>query len=156
MTAKEYLLQVSEAKKQLEQKKEEYRVLKAAAIMSGAADGEPVQTSTSGDRLEQAVIKYTDLETEIIEDSVALVRMIQRLGQMIDLLDNPLHRSILRDRYLYGKSCSQIAYEHAYGWKYVINQHGRALSEFHALYHCEYENLSKKMVNSKRCGLNVD
>ena len=141
MTAKEYLLQVSEAREQLEQKKEEYKVLKAAAIMSGRSAGERVQTSMSGDQLERSVIKYTDLEAEIINDSVTLVRMIQRYGRMIDLLDNPLHRSILRGRYLYGKSCSKIAHDGAYDEKYIINQHAIALRKFHALHHCEYESV---------------
>lgn len=156
MTAKEYLLQVSETKEKLEQKREEYKTLKSAAILSGSADGEPVQASTSGDRLERAVIKYTDLEAEIIDDSVALVRMMQRYNQMIDLLDSPLHRSILRDRYIYGKTFTQMAYEGAYTWKYLINQHGNALSKFHALYHYEYENVTKKIAKNKRCGTNVE
>lgn len=130
MTAKKYLQQLRLLDLKIKHKQTQARELRQKAyINSSATDGDRVQTSTSGDKLLNAVAAYVDLESEIESMVAHYFLKKNEIINMIHSLDNELFVSILHKRYVEYKSFERIAIELSHAYKYIINVHGTALSE---------------------------
>lgn len=82
----------------------------------------------TGQRIENAMVKLADLETENSLDIEKLVEALAEIRQLITLVDDPVLRLILHKRYLCYQKWEQIAADLNYSYRRVLQMHGRALS----------------------------
>lgn len=130
MTAKEYLRQIKMLSikiKQLERELIEYRSTMALPAM---ADGEKVQTSRSGDNLQNSVLRALEMEDAIKNTLMDYLSLRREITGQIQGLDNPLHVEILYRRYCEFNPLEKIAVDLNYSYFYIKRQHGRALQNF--------------------------
>lgn len=83
----------------------------------------------TGQRIENAMVKLADLETENSLDIEKLVEALAEIRQLITLVDDPVLRLILHKRYLCYQKWEQIAADLNYSWQWIHKMHGRALRE---------------------------
>lgn len=85
--------------------------------------------SGTGQRIENAMVKLADLETENSLDIEKLVEALAEIRRLIALVDDQTLRLILHKRYLCYQKWEQIAADLNYSWQWVHKMHGRALNE---------------------------
>lgn len=83
----------------------------------------------TGQRIENAMVKLADLETENSLDIEKLVEALAEIRRLIALVDDQTLRLILHKRYLCYQKWEQIAADLNYSWQWVHKMHGRALRE---------------------------
>ena len=136
MKAKEYLRQVELMNIKIDTKIKQLEELKILATCTGAINAKPdkIQSSPCGDKMENAVAKYVDLEREINNQIDAYVNKKQIiLGKIYQLEAGEqtlLYVQVLVKRYIEFKSLEQIAVELDRSYTYVRHIHGEALSCF--------------------------
>ena len=91
---------------------------------------EKVQGGGHTDRIEEAVAKIVDLETEVENDIINLMYRQHEITDQIHKLDNLNYMKILFKRYIEGKDFQTIANEIPLTYEYVLNLHGKALKAF--------------------------
>lgn len=133
MKAKEYLMQIEILSVKIEQKKQrakEYRDL--AALCSGGFDysKERVQTSNLGGQIEDRIIRYVSLESEITENIFMLQQMKDKITGEIHNLNNSDYIILLYKRYVECKTLGQISKDMHYSYDRIRHMHGNALMEF--------------------------
>ncbi len=131
MTAREYLGQLWELDRKIQQCMRQVEELKQAATgISAMTAGERVQTSGKSDRISSMVGQYVDLQQRI-EAMIAqyMEKKTEILGQILDVKDDR-HEEILFMRYVQGKSFDTIADELGYTYKWISHLHSQALKEF--------------------------
>lgn len=84
-------------------------------------------TVTSNGKVEQCVIGIVDAERDMQADAAELDSLLPAVRAMIDALDCPEHRQVLRLRYIDGMSWRDVATACCYSQSYVYKLHGRAL-----------------------------
>lgn len=71
---------------------------------------------------------YMDLRKKLIDDEQRLIELKLEIKKYIDLLENPLHKLIMTERYINLKSFERIAVDNHYSYKYLTNKlHPKAL-----------------------------
>jgi hypothetical protein len=136
MRAKEYLGQVRLMNIKIDTKIKQLEELKILATCTGTINAKPdkIQSSPCGDKMENAVAKYVDLEREINNQIDAYVDKKQVIVEQIHELNageqTLLYMQILIKRYVEFKSLEEIAVDLDRSYAYVRHIHGEALSCF--------------------------
>jgi len=129
--AKEYLRQIETMGTKLGILRGRIKELQEDAIgVSVSNDGVRVQTSRSGDKLSDAVIKYVELEALASKQEVELQELKSRITSELFNLTNPQHIKVLYKRYVDCKCFELIAVEMSMSLRNVLRIHGYALQEF--------------------------
>ena len=91
---------------------------------------QPVSAYTGpGDKIGDCASQIADLEAEINEEALSIVRSHRKVMDGIQtLVTDPTQRSILEDRYLASQRWEEIAYEYHYAYRWVLRLHRRALA----------------------------
>lgn len=89
-----------------------------------------VQTSPSGDKLEQAAVELIEIREQIAEETTKLARAKLTILREIRTMKNERYVDVLYLRYVRGHSFEQIAVEMNYSFRYILNLHGWALKGF--------------------------
>lgn len=134
MQAKEFMLEVEKAEKELkliEAKKRHFREL---ATSMGGTGGSIPKNPTGESRVEKAAVAIADLITH--EDVIAkgYVELVKKAEALIDKLPQFKFRQVLTLRYLAGLSFRSVSDEMGYkSEKSVYLTHGYALTELQKL-----------------------
>lgn len=105
------------------------RLRELAECLSSPRMGERV-SSGKGNTSMQTVDKIVDLQTEIDEEIAELVSLIGEIHAKIELLENPIEKAVLTERYINVKSWEEIAEIIGYSDRNTRYLHGRALLNF--------------------------
>lgn len=132
MKAKEYLMQIEILSVKIEQKKQRAKEYRDLALCSGGFDysKERVQTSNLGGQIEDRIIRYVSLESEITENIFMLQQMKDKITGEIHNLNNSDYIILLYKRYVECKTLGQISKDMHYSYDRVRHMHGNALMEF--------------------------
>ncbi len=132
MKAKEYLMQIEILSVKIEQKKQRAKEYRDLALCSGGFDysKERVQTSNLGGQIEDRIIRYVSLESEITENIFMLQQMKDKITGEIHNLNNSDYIILLYKRYVECKTLGQIAKDMHYSYDRIRHMHGNALMEF--------------------------
>lgn len=136
MKVKEYLQQLKLLDMKIDQKLKQKEDLRQITQAAGALDysKDRVQTSSSGDALSNAVIRYLSLEEEIDRQIDQFVDLKNQIINQIQGLKDVNYVQILFKRYVEYKKLEVIAVEMDYTYPYVRALHGYALQEFERTY----------------------
>lgn len=132
MKAKEYLMQIEILSVKIEQKKQRAKEYRDLALCSGGFDysKERVQTSNLGGQIEDRIIRYISLESEITENIFMLQQMKDKITGEIHNLNNSDYIILLYKRYVECKTLGQISKDMHYSYDRIRHMHGNALMEF--------------------------
>lgn len=146
MTAKDYLNQIRLLDVKIRQKQEEKEYLESVASgnHSPALSKDKVQSSIQGNKMENAVIKYADLEKEIDQMILDLVILRHKIIDQIQQLTDEKYVELLQLKYvgkLEGKDVHYLRLEEIactmkksngmpYSYEHIRSLHGKALQEF--------------------------
>lgn len=122
MTAKEYLLQIIYLDSKIEANREKVERLKESAEgTTSNLSPNKVQTSTSKQKMADAVISYSDLEKAIDADMEKIMEIINTIGKL-----NPYESTVLYKRYVEDKSLWVISREvkKSYSWATKVHSTG--------------------------------
>jgi len=116
----------------IEQKKQRAKEYRDLALCSGGFDysKERVQTSNLGGQIEDRIIRYVSLESEITENIFMLQKMKDKITGEIHNLNNSDYIILLYKRYVECKSLGQIAKDMHYSYDRIKHMHGNALMDF--------------------------
>ena len=82
-----------------------------------------------GSKIEDCVIKITDIEESLKNDMNKIIELKTRTMQIIDKIDIPEYKSLLIHRYICDKTWEEIAEAMDYSYVHVVNRlHPRALA----------------------------
>ena len=140
MDAKDYLRQVEMLDAIIKNKLiEKQQWMDMALGITAQMGGERVQSSGAMSKMENAVAKCVDMESEIDRLVDKLIDTKRDVTQTIEKLHSPIEYSVLHMRYIQFKTLQEIAdhYDRDYGW--ATTTHGRALKSVQAI-------LTKKFV----------
>lgn len=122
MTAKEYLLQIIYLDSRIEANREKVQRLKESAEgTTSNLSPNKVQSSTSKQKMADAVISYADLEKVINADLEKIMEIINTIGKL-----NPYESTVLYKRYVEDKSLWVISREvkKSYSWATKVHSTG--------------------------------
>ena len=126
--AKSYLRQVEKFDVLIQNKLIELQQWRDIAQgITASIGGERVQSTSSQQKMADAVVKCVDMEKEINALVDSLIGIKKDVITTIEQLDNPTEYDILHKRYIQFMTLQDIAdrYGREYGW--VTTSHGRAL-----------------------------
>lgn len=157
MTAKEYLSQLWELDRKIQQRTHQVEELKLMAMGTGAmTDGERVQMSTAGDQLSAKVSRYVDLQRKIEEMIDQYIDQKTTIIGQIQQIDDDRYENILFMRYVQGRDFSDIAHDLGYAYKWTIDLHKLALKEFERIFGKEIKEQDKTGLKQDKTGLEQD
>lgn len=134
MDAKEFLRQVKKLDLQIKNKLIERQQWKDIALgITVSMEGERVQSSSSQQKMADAVERCVDMEAEIDSLVDKLIDTKKEVVQTIEQLDSPTEYDVLHRRYIQYQSLQDVAdhYKKDYGWATTV--HGRALKHVQEL-----------------------
>lgn len=136
MTAKEYLKQLSILEAKYKCKCEEVDDLRTLATSTGAIryDIDRVQTSHTGDSLENAVIKIIETENEAMRVAVKIADKKQEIVNRIVGLDDGNHIRLLCLYYVRSYKLEDVADRMHFTYQYIKELHKKALDDFERTY----------------------
>lgn len=137
MTAKEYLSQISDAKKRIEEKKAEIAILwsMATSISANLSNDIKVQTSSANkSKTEDLVLKIVEREDELLAMISDYMNREKIVSAQIDGMEKPRHREALHWRYICGYTFEKVGDAMNYSTKQAIRIHGYALKAFEEKY----------------------
>lgn len=145
MTTYEYLRQLTNIDRFIEDKLNEARRWYSVATSMGSTDysADRVQTSHSGDKMANAVVNAMDCVREANERANQLIFKKRHIISEIDGLSNPLHYNLLKGYFLNGKTKTELCVEEHYGRTALEKHFKRALEEFEEMYGERYLSNSK-------------
>lgn len=142
MKVKEYLLQVQKIDKLIENKlieKEQWESI--AEGTSSRSDGERVQTSTNKQKMEDAVVKITEIKEEINKQVQKLIETKQDVISTIEQL-KPIEYDLLHkmyigvnindsdgNTYVHYLDFNEVAKINGKSYSWATTTHGRALKQ---------------------------
>ena len=129
MTKKEFLRQYLDLSREIDAKLEEvsrYRALATKVTQTLAPD--KVQC-TQGNKMESIIAKLVDLEKEVDAEIDRMTEIRGAVVAAIANVPNSKYRTLLRHRYINGKTWEQIAVEMHYSYMHVCRLHGEALDK---------------------------
>lgn len=131
MTAKQYLRQLRKLERNIAILTEEIEQRRASLTSTSAPiGGEKVQTSPGGDRFADLIATLADIEVQQETLIDIYHHMRTEMVSQILALDNDMQVTVLRGRYLLGKSLRVIASETHYSYERICHIHGEALAAF--------------------------
>lgn len=128
--AKKYLRQIEILDRRITAKIEERQnvldmLLRVTPVMRDTTSG----GAAGNDKMENGVVKLTGYEEEISADIERLVALKREISEMIDRVENPKRRAVLRFRYINYKSFEQIAVDMDMSYRNICYIHGKALRD---------------------------
>lgn len=127
MTPKEYLSQYRTLDVEINSKLEQVTQLRALAAKVSPSTGFGAAGGIS-DRVGKTVAKIVDLENEINDDIDKLVELKREIRSRLATIKKPLHRIILEEHYINGKSFEKIGEKLNYSKMQICRMHGTALT----------------------------
>ena len=138
--AKAYLQQVEMLDIKIQNKLIEQQQWRDVATgITANIGGDRVQSSSSQQKMADAVVKCVDIESEIDKLIDNLIDTKKDVIATIEQLDNPTEYDILHKRYIQFLSLQEIAdrYKHTYSWS--TTTHGRALKNLKNILNKKYK-----------------
>lgn len=127
MDARQYLSQLRKLGSVIKNKRAEIEQWKAVAYgITPQADGERVQSSGRGDRMENAVCNYATIEAELEKQIARYGEIMLDVIGVIEQLEDPFY-SIIHKHYIENKKFDQVAEEICYSYQYTTEMHRTAL-----------------------------
>lgn len=147
MTTKEYLSQARVIERRINLKLSDlFHLHNLATSISSCVDSERVQTSMGSGKIENAVVKITDLEKEV-EESVEELRSKRKIiEKQIYLLEKDDEASVLHSYYLGSLTQEQIADEMNYSVKTIKNLMKKGEENFEKSYGVLYLGKKKEVL----------
>jgi DNA-directed RNA polymerase specialized sigma24 family protein len=144
MKAKEYLGKIAGLNDHIDELiAERQNVIERAMGLKSPALGDKVQAGYSGDSLESAIGKLTEIEAQIDSEIDVYYKKRKRIRDMISELPDPRYRQVLYMRYLEFKRLEDIACTMrkrnggCYSYNHIQRLHGYALAAFARKYSSE-------------------
>lgn len=136
LTAKQYLCQLEVIDEQINQNLERLADMKASATDTVGIDysKDRVQTSTSGDKLCNDVVRYVSLNEQINAEIAEFVDAKEQIIREIRSLRKKDFIKLLYKVYVQYKSIRQASKEMKMSYSYVIEVHKKALKAFEETY----------------------
>lgn len=131
MTAKQYLRQLRKLERNIRILTEEIEQRRSSLTSTSAPiAGDKVQTSPGGDRFADLIAALADIELQQ-ETLIGIYHSMRaEMVNQILSLDNDMQVTVLRSRYLLGKSLRIVAQETHYSYERICHIHGEALAAF--------------------------
>jgi hypothetical protein len=134
MLAKDFLRQVEMLDVRICNKLIECRLWRDKALsITASVGGEKVQSSGNSQKMETAIIKCIDMESEIDALVDELIDTKRKVISTIERLDSPTEYDILHKRYIQGLTLQEIADEKGRDYTTITTTHGRALKNVQVL-----------------------
>lgn len=130
MTTKEYLYQLKEIDNLINANQEEVDRLRAIAEKTTSRIKEVNVMESSGNRMEDTIIKIVELENEINEEIDRLIDIKVDARRIVNQIEKIQYRTILIKYYFQNKTFEQTAVEMDKSYQWICELHGRALKEF--------------------------
>jgi len=128
MNAKEYLSQAWYLDKRIKTKERQLDWLRSHAVYVSPKLAEvPKAPSIRRSPVEEAVVRITELETEINTSIANLMMLKQEIGKAIRVVNNMECETLLEMRYLIFLNWEQIASQLDYSQDYIYHLHRKAL-----------------------------
>lgn len=128
--AKKYLSQAFGLNQRIESKIDQIAVLNDLATKATVTYSDmPKSPNRDGSRMEYAIIKIIDLESEINKDMMKLVELKKDIIRRVKAVESAELQTILELRYLSYMRWEEIAIELGYGIDNVYHLHRKALDE---------------------------
>ena len=131
--AKRYLEEIRRADSMIDTLIAQKEELYARAVSYGSRQKDDIRIKKSaldGDRMADAVIRYTMLEKKIIERIDRYIDFKDKVTEQIRTLPSPVYAQILSLRYLKYTKLEDIAEQMGYSYDYIRKLHGYALQMF--------------------------
>ena len=135
MTAKEYLRQLKYLDNRINAKLLEREQIRTIAEKTTVSLSEKVQTSSSGTKMDDVVVRLVELEELINKDIDKLVELREEAGNKINRISNDKYKIVLSMYYLSNKTFEEVAELTNMSFRWVHKLHGRALKEFEKILH---------------------
>lgn len=130
MTAKEYLSQASDLKRDIDRKHRQIMELQTMAERTtGAYEALRVSGTTSHSKLEDAVVKIMSVGDELSMLMADYAGKYREISAVIDAVENATYRELLALRYLSFMTWEEIAVKMRYSWRNIHYMHSKALGE---------------------------
>lgn len=128
--AKNYLSQAFGLNQRIESKIDQIAILNDLATKATVTYSDmPKSPNKGGSRMEDAIIKIIDLESEINKDMMQLVELKKDIIRRIKAVESAELQTILELRYLSYMRWEEIAIELGYGIDNIYYLHRKALDE---------------------------
>ena len=127
---KEYLKQIEYINDDINSRlREKNELRRAMAVRTSVITDIKVQESRSG-RYDDKYMRYFEVAESIDERIDELVDLKMKISNEIDLIDDPLYRLVLRNRYINLLTFEDIASMLNKSIRYIYQVHGDALVDF--------------------------
>lgn len=143
MGAKEYLVQIFNLDKKIDDKIRERDAIMNTLLKGTDMTQEPIYSNLPSSPVENTVIKAMKYNDEANKYTDDLVNLKIQITSEINKLEKDTHRIVLKERYLHCKKFEQIAVDTTYDYSWVIKLHNQALKEFEKLYPEKFEKALK-------------
>lgn len=131
MTAKEYLLQIEEQKKEIKKQQEYIQRLKdSLGIVGISYDEDRVQSSPEPDKFAKVFGQIDEEEQKLSEMKEKLIRIRIEIINQIHQLKDSKHQNVLYIVYVDGKNLKKAAQAMSFSYDYVKEIHIAALQAF--------------------------
>ena len=128
--AKNFLMKAYRVDERIDNKMEQIASLHDLATKATATISDmPGCGDRDTNRMEEAIVRIIDLESELKDDIVQLVELKKQILHSIKRVGNPEYQTLLELRYLSYMSWEQIAVELNYGIDNIFKLHRKALDE---------------------------
>ena len=134
MTAKEYLRQLKYLDNRINSKLLEREQIRTIAEKTTVSLSEKVQTSSSGTKMDDVVVRLVELEELINKDIDKLVELREEAGNKINRISNDKYKIVLSMYYLSNKTFEEVAELTNMSFRWIHKLHGRALKEFEKIF----------------------
>ena len=129
MNAKEYLSQAWYLDKRIKTKERQLDWLKSHAVyVSPKLSEVPKAPSIKRSPVEEAVVRITELETEINTSIAQLMRLKTEIADVIHSVNSMECETLLEMRYLTFLSWDQVSVQLGYSQNYIYHLHRKALA----------------------------
>ena len=134
MDAKNFLRQVEKYDLCIQNKLIELQQWQDMATgITASIGGDRVQSSSSQQKMADAVIKCVDMETEINALVDALIDVKKEVISTIEKVNSPTEYDVLHKRYIQFMTLQEIADKYGREYTWVTTTHGRALKNVQML-----------------------
>lgn len=131
MDAKQYLMQVSQMKENIQDQEDKIQRLRDTLDVQGISyDKERVQTSPDFDKFAKVFAKIEDEQKELDALKERFIDFRLTVIEQIYSLDEVLFRQVLNGKYIDYMTLKQCAVDMGYSYDYVRELHNKALHAF--------------------------
>ena len=131
MTAKAYLKRIRLLDDKIDDGVEELAQLDALLKkVTSAMGGEVVSCSKNPDKMTDILHKVDKLRKTLNRNVDKYVDIKQEAAELLPMVEDPVHYTILHSRYVLYKTWEEIADEIGYTYQWTCHLHGVALQEF--------------------------